>query len=152
MDGVWVPPGTMERTSPSYHPSLSESFIAARCTYIHKRIYECYTQYIHTHIYVYIYILYICLRSAKNASLSVPVYFTHSLQLSNQDLSLLPIVTDATRARTPVYLTCSGWCQYHLCGSCRFAHTYEHVFFLYEFNCLINLQKSSFYKPKYVYQ
>jgi len=43
MDGVWVPPGTMEPTSPSYHPSLSESFIAARymrmCIYIYIYIY-----------------------------------------------------------------------------------------------------------------
>lgn len=34
MDGLWVPPGTMERTSPSHHPSLSESFIAAPDVYM----------------------------------------------------------------------------------------------------------------------
>lgn len=64
MDGVWVPPGTMERTSPSHHPSLSESFIAARC--IHERYIFMYT-YTHSHIYIYMYIY-------------LPPLFQHSLR------------------------------------------------------------------------
>jgi len=100
MDGVWVPLGTMERTSPSHHPSLSESFIAAWCIYEHI-----------SYIYIYIYLPH----PTKNApSQHTCMLHTQSPTScpTNQDLSLLPTVTDATRARAPVYPTCSrdGWC------------------------------------------
>lgn len=151
MDGVWVPPGTMERTSPSYHPSLSESFIAARCICIH--IYECYIP--NTYIqYIRIYILYICYPVLPKTLPLVYLYISHTVYScpTNQDLSLLPIVTDATRARTPVYLAIIVVGVSIICVTCCLVHTYEHAFSFHEFNCLVNLnKKSSFFKPKYVY-
>lgn len=103
MDGVWVPPGTMERTSPSHHPSLSESFIAARRIYV-------YTNTLPHIIYIYILPPSYQKRSPQHTC----ILHTQSPTScpTNQDLSLLPTVTDATRAQAPVYPTCSrgGWC------------------------------------------
>lgn len=82
MDGVWVPPGTMERTSPSYHPSLSESFIAAPDVHIYIYVYT--NLYIRTYVHIYMRVcMYRSALTPPNTLLDVPVSFTHSL-LSNQ--------------------------------------------------------------------
>jgi len=124
MDGVWVPPGTMERTSPSYHPSLSESFIAARYIYIYIYIYiymyVCVCVYIYIYIYIYtprtLYPQHACARVRCSRpferSPDIPVYFAHESPTScptNQDLSLLLVVTDAARAR-PAACPIPKWC------------------------------------------
>jgi len=74
----------------------------------------CRLVYIRTHI-LYIYIYIYLPHPTKNApSQHTCMLHTQSPTScpTNQDLSLLPTVTDATRARAPVYPTCSrdGWC------------------------------------------
>lgn len=70
MDGVRVPSGTMERTSPSHHPSLSESFIAAT-VYIYERPYT-----------------YICLRSSKRSPRRTCMLHIYRPQLAVQPIRI----------------------------------------------------------------
>lgn len=87
-------------------------YCRARCIYI----YICMCIRSSRHIYIPLYICTDCSHPSKRSPERTCVLRTQSPTgcPTNQDLSLLPVVTDrATRARAPVYPV--SRCRYHLC-------------------------------------